>query len=119
MYAYLLEEASRPYFSMIEDWIYKGLINDPYLEFMVRYLKVCCFLRKKQFLSEQNNKNIQPKADDDSAKIFSENYILHKVPSFLDGVSSLILNTGRYLNVIRRCNLPVPERQTTTKVKIR
>ena len=29
------KKASRPYFSILEDWIYRGQLNDPYNEFMI------------------------------------------------------------------------------------
>lgn len=32
---YLAQTASKPYLCMLEDWIYKGQINDPYTEFMI------------------------------------------------------------------------------------
>ena len=31
----LIYKASKPYLTMLEDWIYKGQINDPYNEFMI------------------------------------------------------------------------------------
>lgn len=27
--------ASKPYFSMLDNWLHKGVINDPYNEFMI------------------------------------------------------------------------------------
>ena len=37
----LLSSASRPYFEMLEGWLCKGILDDPYAEFMVREDKVC------------------------------------------------------------------------------
>ena len=42
LYLYFLQKAAVPYFSILETWVYKGVIGDPYHEFMVREdLRVC------------------------------------------------------------------------------
>ncbi|ESO07657.1 hypothetical protein HELRODRAFT_170184 [Helobdella robusta] len=66
---FLVYWASLPYFEMLENWIYKGIINDPY----------------------------------------SERYTIRResVPAFLEQLSSKILNTGKYLNVVRQSDLDV------------
>jgi len=33
---HLMAGASGPYFRMLEDWLYRGLIVDPYEEFQIR-----------------------------------------------------------------------------------
>jgi hypothetical protein len=39
LYAHLLERASVPYFAMLDTWIRRGEIRDPYDEFMVQERK--------------------------------------------------------------------------------
>jgi len=36
LYIYLLQKASVPYWDMLKSWIYKGLIRDPYKEFLIQ-----------------------------------------------------------------------------------
>uniref|UniRef100_A0A8C1QJ73 Gamma-tubulin complex component n=1 Tax=Cyprinus carpio TaxID=7962 RepID=A0A8C1QJ73_CYPCA len=64
---YLTKAASVPYFEILEKWIYRGIIKDPY-----RYT-----------------------------------IVQHRIPSFLQKMADKILNTGKYLNVVRECGRDV------------
>ncbi|KAJ8868461.1 hypothetical protein PR048_029989 [Dryococelus australis] len=96
---YLIQSASVPYMEILEKWICKGVICDPYAEFLV-----------------EDNEIIQ-KEDmppvDYSADYWEKRYTIRKerIPVFLDVVSKSILRTGKYLNVIRQCgkNVKMPQ----------
>ncbi|XP_078181625.1 spc97 / Spc98 family of spindle pole body (SBP) component isoform X1 [Carex rostrata] len=86
----MTECASDAYFSILERWVYEGVIDDPYCEFFISENK----LLKKESLTE-----------DYDAKYWEHRYKLKDgVPSFLRSVSHTILTTGKYLNVMRECD---------------
>ena len=76
----LTREASVPYFQMLEKWIYKGEIEDPFDEFMV---------------TEKSDKE---KVDWELKFELRTKY----VPSFLRHDDKLIFNAGRYMYAIRK-----------------
>nr|CAD7264977.1 unnamed protein product [Timema shepardi] len=95
---YLTQAASVPYMEILEKWIYKGAICDPYQEFLV-----------------EDNEMIQ-KEDlplDYSADYWEKRYTIRRerIPVFLERVADVILRTGKYLNVIRQCgkNIKTPQ----------
>lgn len=88
--------ASSAYLTILERWVYEGVIDDPYGEF---------------FIAE--NKTIQKESltQDYDAKFWKHRYSLKDgIPSFLSNASGTILTTGKYLNVLRECghNVQVP-----------
>ncbi|XP_052126076.1 gamma-tubulin complex component 2-like isoform X1 [Frankliniella occidentalis] len=97
---HLTQAASVPYMEILQKWIYIGVIQDPYEEFLV-----------------EDNELIQREdrpanySDDYWAKC----YIIcrDRVPIFLEKISDVILRTGKYLNVIRQCgrNVKSPQSQ--------
>ncbi|XP_077595358.1 gamma-tubulin complex component 2 [Stigmatopora nigra] len=90
---YLTKAASVPYFEILEKWIYRGIIRDPYSEFMVEE-------------HELQKENIQ---EDYNDKYWDQRYTIvqHRIPSFLQKMAEKILNTGKYLNVVRECGRDV------------
>ncbi|XP_057682566.1 gamma-tubulin complex component 2 isoform X2 [Corythoichthys intestinalis] len=90
---YLTKAASVPYFEILEKWIYRGIIRDPYSEFMVEE-------------HELQKENIQ---EDYNDKYWDQRYtvVQHRIPSFLQKMADKILNTGKYLNVVRECGRDV------------
>ncbi|CAH2321645.1 gamma-tubulin complex component 2 [Pelobates cultripes] len=86
---YLTKAASAPYFEILERWIYRGIINDPYSEFMVEEHEL-----KKEKIQEDYND-----------KYWDKRYTIvqQQIPSFLQKVADKILSTGKYLNVVREC----------------
>ncbi|XP_069609154.1 gamma-tubulin complex component 2 isoform X1 [Ranitomeya imitator] len=90
---YLTKAASAPYFVILEKWIYRGIINDPYSEFMVEE-------------HELQKEKIQ---DDYNDKYWDCRYTIvqQQIPSFLQKVAEKILSTGKYLNVVRECGCDV------------
>ncbi|XP_075727650.1 gamma-tubulin complex component 2 isoform X2 [Rhipicephalus microplus] len=87
---YLAKAASVPYFKMLEGWVYRGRINDPFKEFLVRD-KV---LVKKEDMSIDNTDNY-----------WNSRYALRPemTPDFLRPLEDRILTTGKYQNVILQC----------------
>ncbi|XP_075732785.1 gamma-tubulin complex component 2-like [Rhipicephalus microplus] len=84
---YLAKAASVPYFNMLEGWVYRGRINDPFKEFLVRD-KV---LVKKEDMSTDNYWNSRYAL------------CLEMTPDFLRPLEDRILTTGKYQNVILQC----------------
>lgn len=91
---YLTQAACVPYFDMLEQWIYKGIVNDPYLEFLVAEQEA---FQKEKLTEEYND------------AYWRQRYTIvqHKIPVFLETVAQKILSTGKYLNVIRQCGRDV------------
>lgn len=90
---YLTKAASVPYFEILEKWIYRGIIKDPYSEFMVEEHE----LQKEKIQEDYND------------KYWDQRYtiIQHRIPSFLQKMADKILSTGKYLNVVRECGRDV------------
>jgi gamma-tubulin complex component 2 len=91
---YLTQAACVPYFEMLQKWIYKGVINDPYGEFLVEENEEM----EKNKLSEDYSDNYWKK---------HYTYCHDQCPKFLEGVAEKTLRTGKYLNVIRNCGRDV------------
>ncbi|XP_051968619.1 gamma-tubulin complex component 2 [Xyrauchen texanus] len=90
---YLTKAASVPYFEILEKWIYRGIIKDPYSEFMVEEHE----LQKEKIQEDYND------------KYWDQRYTIvqHRIPAFLQKMADKILNTGKYLNVVRECGRDV------------
>ncbi|KAA8581260.1 hypothetical protein FQN60_002841 [Etheostoma spectabile] len=90
---YLTKAASVPYFEFLEKWIYRGIIKDPYSEFMVEEHE----LQKEKIQEDYND------------KYWDQRYTIvqHRIPSFLQKMADKILSTGKYLNVVRECGRDV------------
>ncbi|CAF0999098.1 unnamed protein product, partial [Didymodactylos carnosus] len=106
---YLAKSAFKPYLTMLETWIYKGIIHDPYNEFMVT-----------------ENKDVQKEnlENDFNDKYWGKRYVLNRnnTPRLLESMSEMILNTGKYLNAIRESGIDdktktMEELKYTTKEK--
>jgi len=91
---YLAQAACAPYFEILEQWIYKGIIEDPYSEFLV---------------AEHESIQKERVAEDYNDIYWDQHYTIvrEKIPVFLERVAEKILRTGKYLNVIRQCGLPI------------
>lgn len=97
LFSFLIERASVPFLKTLESWIYTGIIDDPYDEFMI--------LERKELSKEALNQHF-------NSRYWNERYAVRKeyVPWFIRdtlGVSANILTTGKYLNVIRECHRPI------------
>ncbi|XP_061351089.1 gamma-tubulin complex component 2 [Gastrolobium bilobum] len=88
--------ASSAYMSILERWVYEGVIDDPYGEF---------------FIAENKSLQKESLTQDYDAKYWRQRYSLKDgIPSFLTNIAGTILTTGKYLNVMRECghNVQVP-----------
>ncbi|XP_066587189.1 gamma-tubulin complex component 2 isoform X2 [Prorops nasuta] len=87
---FLINAACTPYMQMLEKWVYKGMICDPYEEFFV-----------------EDNELIQREELplDYSADYWENRYTMRseRIPIFLKDHAQTILRTGKYFNVIRQC----------------
>ncbi|BES94411.1 Spc97 / Spc98 family [Nesidiocoris tenuis] len=78
--------SSAPYMKSVKEWIFNGVIYDPFNEFMI-----------------VENPRV-------NKETYSEGYWENKyqlrhcmIPSFLDDVKDYILNAGKYLNAMKEC----------------
>jgi gamma-tubulin complex component 2 len=82
----IVQAASRPYWDMLRSWIYRGVIRDPHGEFLVEENKLM------SGFSYSWEEKFKLRDDTD-------------VPQFLQPVADKILVTGKYLDIIRECNI--------------
>ncbi|KAF9579118.1 hypothetical protein BGW38_004767, partial [Lunasporangiospora selenospora] len=102
LYGYLLNKASVPYIGLLESWIHKGEIHDPYDEFMIV---------KSDKVSKENMKDDFNDAYWDQKYTIRTNY----VPSFLVPLQDKVLLAGKYLNVIQECGIPLSKVENETR----
>lgn len=90
---FLTQSAAVPYFQSLQKWLSKGIVFDPYDEFMI----------DDNVLMERDLDQVTGQCSDE---YWSRRYTIksHNVPVFLEPVQEIILRTGKYLNVIRQCN---------------
>lgn len=95
---FLTQKACVPYMEILEKWVYKGVICDPYQEFLVEDNEV---IQKEELPLDY------------SADYWEKRYTVRRerIPIFLEKVADVILRTGKYLNVIRQCgkNVKFPQ----------
>lgn len=96
---FLTERACRPYLNILDQWIHKGTIIDPFQEFMIED-------------NELINKEELPV--DYSADYWEKRYFIQRdrVPKFLEKFTDIILRTGKYLNVISQCGKAITKTNT-------
>ncbi|CAN7034673.1 unnamed protein product [Brassica oleracea var. botrytis] len=100
----MTECASNAYLSILERWVYEGIIDDPYGEL---------------FIAENRSLKKESLIQDSTAKYWSQRYSLKEtIPGFLANIAATILTTGKYLNVMRECGhnvqVPISERSKLT-----
>ncbi|KAL4964108.1 gamma-tubulin-complex subunit SPC97 [Aspergillus stella-maris] len=86
----LLRESSRPYMTMLNEWLHHGGIKDPHAEFLVKEQKWI----KREKLEE-----------DYTDEYWDKRYTVRdkEVPPQLEAVRDKVLLAGKYLNVVREC----------------
>lgn len=86
----LLRDASRPYMTMLNEWLHRGGIKDPHGEFLVR--------EQKSIMKERLD-------EDYTDQYWEKRYTFrdHDVPPQLENVRDKVLLAGKYLNVVREC----------------
>ncbi|KAK9314915.1 Spc98 family-domain-containing protein [Lipomyces starkeyi] len=89
---YLVREASRPYMKMLNMWLHRGIIADPFNEFLVK---------------EQKSIRRERLDEDYTDEYWDKRYTLRKddlPPQIGDGrTCDKILLAGKFLNVVREC----------------
>lgn len=103
----LTERASTPYIEMLERWVLKGVIIDPYNHF---------FISDNGY--ELGNDQLIYMEDYDTARYWEYQYTIQndRVPRFLENDADIILRTGKYLNVIRQCGKQILPPTGTSKL---
>ncbi|KAK2716064.1 gamma-tubulin complex component 2-like isoform X2 [Artemia franciscana] len=95
---FLLETSAKPYFNILKQWTLKGIIKDPYGEFLV---------------DDHDIRNLEnaPKNPAYSDDYWEKRYSIREdqMPIFLEKVADMILRTGKYLNVLRQCGKLIPK----------
>ena len=86
----LLRDSSRPYMTMLNEWLHHGSIKDPHAEFLVREQKSIKRERLEQDYTDEYWERRYTIRDTD-------------VPPQLEGVKDKVLLAGKYLNVVREC----------------
>ncbi|XP_003703274.2 gamma-tubulin complex component 2 isoform X2 [Megachile rotundata] len=91
---FLIQTASVPYMQILEKWVYKGVICDPYEEF---------------FVEDNELIHREELPIDYSADYWEKRYTMRpeRIPTFLNEHAQTILRTGKYFNVIRQCGKTV------------
>lgn len=86
----LLRECSRPYMTMLNEWLHHGGIKDPHAEFLVKEQK---WIRRERL------------EEDYTDEYWEKRYTIrdNEVPPQLEGVKDKVLLAGKYLNVVREC----------------
>lgn len=86
----LLRESSRPYMTMLNEWLHHGGIKDPHAEFLVKEQK---WIRREKL------------EEDYTDEYWEKRYTIrdNEVPPQLDSVRDKVLLAGKYLNVVREC----------------
>ncbi|KAJ4164573.1 hypothetical protein LMH87_006242 [Akanthomyces muscarius] len=86
----LLRDASKPYMSMLNEWLHHGAIRDPHSEFLIK---------------EQKSIKRETLEQDYTDEYWERRYTIRdkNVPPQLEGVKEKVLLAGKYLNVVREC----------------
>ncbi|KAI9045838.1 gamma-tubulin-complex subunit SPC97 [Aspergillus affinis] len=86
----LLRDASRPYMTMLNEWLHHGGIKDPHAEFLVKEQK---WIKREKI------------EEDYTDEYWEKRYTIrdNEVPPQLDSVRDKVLLAGKYLNVVREC----------------
>ena len=91
---HITQAACQPYFNMLQLWVYRGIVSDPYGEFMITEHEG---IQKDRLHDEYNDAYWEKRYT-----VCQEN-----IPSFLEHLAEKILRTGKYLNVVRECGVEV------------
>ncbi|KAL8999912.1 MAG: hypothetical protein Q9169_001318 [Polycauliona sp. 2 TL-2023] len=86
----LLRDASRPYMTMLNEWLHHGGIKDPHAEFLIK---------------EQKSIRREELDEDYTDQYWEKRYTIRDtdVPPQLEAVKDKVLLAGKYLNVVREC----------------
>ena len=117
----ILAAVTAPYFSMLEKWICHAVVDDPYAEFVILQNDAlvppdssgrgASMSSVKHLASSSSSASASASASSSSASYWTDRFRVRilgqwgspDVPSFLQGCLKEILNTGKYLDLIRTC----------------
>lgn len=90
LFEFILEKSSVPYITILKKWIFEGILEDNFEEFIV---KENLEFKKEQVSEDLNN------------LYWLERFTFREemIPNFLVKYKDKVLHTGKYLNVIREC----------------
>lgn len=90
LFEFILEKSSVPYITILKKWIFEGILDDHFEEFIV---KENLEFKKEQVSQDLNN------------LYWLERFTFREdmIPNFLLKYKEKVLHTGKYLNVIREC----------------
>ena len=90
LFEFILEKSSVPYIQILKKWIFEGILDDNFEEFIV---KENLEFKKEQVSEDLNN------------LYWLERFTFREdmIPNFLLKYKDKVLHTGKYLNVIREC----------------
>lgn len=102
---YLSQKAAEPYMEILKLWIFKGIIKDPKMEFLVED-------NEKEFQNPEQNENYY---DD----YWEKRYVIRseRIPRFLEKQADIILRCGKYWNVVRECGKQTVFNQCQTNLR--
>lgn len=90
LFSHLLHNAVLPVFHQIDAWVLHGLLHDPHNEFFIRH--------DLRYMRATTAKSWEQR--------FSVNRDM--LPDFLSEFVTTILRAGKYLNVLRECEVSIP-----------
>ena len=114
---FLTRETAKPYLKMITLWIQKGVLKDDHNEFMINGKLLSHYfyypMPSSSAREELGKEKLQNVYND---SYWEQHYsiVRERIPRFLEPFAEKILNTGKYLNVIRECAISV---QTPSGIK--
>jgi sarcosine oxidase delta subunit len=87
---HILDQASAPFLEMLSSWLFRGDLNDPYQEFMIK---------------EDASVSRDALQEDFNAQYWEHRYTLREqaIPKILRDHANKALIAGKYLNVVREC----------------
>lgn len=100
----LLRDASKPYMSMLNEWLHRGGIHDPHSEFLI---------------GERAGIKRERLDEDYTDEYWEKRYYIREkeVPPHLEHVKDKVMLAGKYLNVVRECggvNIASPKKDIPT-----
>lgn len=100
----LMQAASEPYFEILENWIYLGVIEDPFGEFFIDDTENKSDPRNLFLSNTRANTNRQNQQSVDIDTFWRKRFTRDdfKVPDFLKSKQERIFETGKYLSVVRQ-----------------
>ena len=111
----LTKETSKPYLNMITAWIQQGILIDDHSEFMITGNLTNC----QNHYSSTDFSAREELGKEKLQNVYNDSYweqhysiVRERIPRFLEPFAEKILNTGKYLNVIRECGIKLQPSQT-------